>query len=538
MKRSMMTLIKSLIAVSAIFAISSCKSPQKSDKYHDYEAKVSYLASFNTQGGSAVESQYFDVINEMPISSKKGFALKGWYIESEDNLVTFPYTLNKDTTFNASWEKAAYSCAFDTDGGTQVETIVGVNVINESPVTTKEGYEFVGWHIDSEMLDEIVSFPLVLIDNITLYAEWKKQEITPHGELLAVAKVDAMESKSYWSFEYLEENLHVHAEVSDPFLYTYYTNAGMNDNVEIVLTPENRNYSAGYIAGNTYHFLCDADGKGYYNFATSAYEMSGDSPIPSSCYIDGRAALLDDDGFNGFIVDFYIAYSLFGLNRASALNNMTMTVGMRNTNSYTATNWGAPLYNDYLSCWSWSLLKEDGTFEGTDVDASAVIVGGSNFAIANYHDINATLSANNTFVYSREDELENWENEAKNVSLYNADKIILNIGRYDYYKGDLTNDELVTAVIDFAKYYVTAFGASNIYVTSIEPLKNFVTSLSKLQTINNNIKNQCLANGINYIDTYSLFVTGSTLKTEYFSNNFVFSSSGFEVYYDLIKTYL
>ena len=122
--------------------------------------------------------------------------------------------------------------------------------------------------------------------------------------------------------------------------------------------------------------------------------------------------------------------------------------------------------------------------------------------------------------------------------MYHADKLIINVGRSDYYKGDLTGEDLATAVIDFAKYYISSFGAAHIYVTSIEPLLNISANLSALQSVNTSIKNQCLTSGMNYIDTYSLFVTGSSLNTSLFKDNFVFSDAGFSAYYDLIKTYL
>ena len=538
MKRTHGILLKTILSVSAVFFMTACQNGGSSYQYKEAQGEVTYLASFNTFGGTPLESQNVSVINEMPVSSKQGYSLKGWYIDAETNLVSFPYKLERNTTFNASWEKATYSCSFVTNGGSPVDTITGVYAIETSPVTSREGYDFIGWHLKEDLSDHIVSFPLSLKGDTVLYAEWSRREMDPSGRLLAIAKVDAMVAKSYWSFEYLDDELHIHAEVTDNFIYTYYPNPGMNDNVEVVLTKKNRTFSAGYPSNYTFHFLCDAAGNGYYNYALNAYSMSGNTPLPSSCTINGRTTTIQNDGFKGYIADFYISYSIFGLDKAGALNNMTMTVGMRNTNSYTATYWGGPLYHDYLSSWSWSLLKDDGTFEDADINASSLIIGGTNFAIGNYHSLNTTLSSYNSFVYSREDLLERWEDEAKNLSMYHADKLIINVGRSDYYKGDLTGDDLANAVIDFAKYYISTFGASHIYVTSIEPLLNISKNLSALQTVNNSIKNQCLANGMNYIDTYSLFVAGSTLNTSYFKDNYVFSDAGFTAYYDLIKTYL
>ena len=538
MKRTHLTLLKALFTVSFVFTVSSCQNGSEQPyQYKEASGETVFLASFNTFGGTPLESQNVSVINEMPVSSKQGYVLKGWYVDVETNLVSFPYILERNTTFNASWEKATYSCSFETNGGSPVDTVTGV-VIETSPVTTKEGYDFIGWHLDDDLSDKLVSFPLTLNGDTILYAEWSRREMDPSGRLLAKAKVDAMEAKSYWSFEYLETELHIHSEVTDDFIYTHYENPGMNDNVEVVLSKKNRTLSAGYASNHTFHFLCDASGNGYYNYALNSYSMSGNSTIPSSCAMTGKTTTVQEDGFKGYVVDFFISYSIFGLVKEEALNNITMTVGMRNTNSYTATYWGGPLYHDYLSCWSWSLLKDDGTSIDADINASSLIIGGTNFAIGNYHDLNNTLASYNSFVYSREDLLEKREDEAKNLTIYQADKLIINVGRSDYYKGDLSGDDLANAVIDFAKYYISTYGASHIYVTSIEPLLNIPANLSSLQAVNNNIKNQCLTNGMNYIDTYSLFVNESTLNTSYFKDNYVFSEAGFTAYYDLIKTYL
>lgn len=538
MKKTIKFSIFSLLVIPSIFLISSCNSAQNPYEYKENNGTVAYLATFNSHGGSPVDSQHYSVINEMPNSTKEGHSLRGWYTDVEDNLISFPYTLTKDTLFHASWSVNTYTCSFQTNGGSNVDPISNVLTVEESPITTREGYEFVGWHLKEDLSDTIVSFPLALSNDITLYAEWLKEEITPKGTLLAVAKVDAMEAKSYWSFEYEEEYLRIHAEVSDQFLYGYYDNPGYNDNVEVVLCPKNRDLPAGYVVNNTHHFLSDYNGNGYYNIANTIYSLSANSSLPSNCQITARKCTLEKDGFKGFVVDFCVSYSLFKLTREEAVNNITMTVAMRNTNSYTATYWGGPLYNDYLSCWSYSLLKEDGTIENTDINASSIIVGGSNFAIRNQSNMNASFASTNTYIYSKEGELEEWQDEAKGVSLYSADKLILNIGRYDYYISKLTNDEIVSSVIEFAKYYISTFGASHIYITSIEPLLDLSTNLATLQSINTNIKNQCLSNGFNYIDTYSLFVDGSTIKTSYYKDNFVFSEAGITAYYDLIKTYL
>lgn len=81
-------------------------------------------------------------------------------------ILTFLFNLN-DLGFDVS---------FETNGGTQIETITQMygSKIDESLVPTREGYEFVGWY-----LDEACQFPWnieedTIKEDFTLYAKWKE----------------------------------------------------------------------------------------------------------------------------------------------------------------------------------------------------------------------------------------------------------------------------------------------------------------------------------------------------------------------------
>lgn len=68
---------------------------------------------------------------------------------------------------------------FDANGGTPVaDREVDSEAPNLSlPTTTKEGYTFLGWYADYELLDEFLE-DQIPIDNITLYAKWEANEYT------------------------------------------------------------------------------------------------------------------------------------------------------------------------------------------------------------------------------------------------------------------------------------------------------------------------------------------------------------------------
>lgn len=68
--------------------------------------------------------------------------------------------------------KKKYLVAFEVDGGTEIESVT-VSKIKEAPVTTKEGYEFLGWFSDPRF-SNVVEFPVNITEDVTFYAKWRK----------------------------------------------------------------------------------------------------------------------------------------------------------------------------------------------------------------------------------------------------------------------------------------------------------------------------------------------------------------------------
>ena len=67
--------------------------------------------------------------------------------------------------------KPTYRVKFDSNGGSKVESlqIKEENVINALPKTTKEGYRFVGWILENEIIDDNFR----VSKDITLVAKWE-----------------------------------------------------------------------------------------------------------------------------------------------------------------------------------------------------------------------------------------------------------------------------------------------------------------------------------------------------------------------------
>ncbi len=73
-------------------------------------------------------------------------------------------------------EKPVYTISFQTNGGTQIEPIER-ETLSITPYTTKEGYDFKGWYLDSALTQEAV-FPMNVTENIVLYAKWEVKKYT------------------------------------------------------------------------------------------------------------------------------------------------------------------------------------------------------------------------------------------------------------------------------------------------------------------------------------------------------------------------
>ena len=139
----------------------------------DPEPPQKYTVHFDTDSGTAVSDMTVSIIAKSPVTTQEGYTFVGWYTESSfTNKVTFPYEVTKAQTLYAKWEKNKYTVHFDTDGGTAVNDMT-VSTIDKSPVTTKEGYTFVGWYTESSFTNK-VTFPYEVMKAQTLYAKWEQ----------------------------------------------------------------------------------------------------------------------------------------------------------------------------------------------------------------------------------------------------------------------------------------------------------------------------------------------------------------------------
>ena len=143
----------------------------------------SYTVSFNSNGGSAVDSisaNYGSTIDKPTDPTRSGYSFSGWFKDSAlSNQFTFGSggdKITEDTTLHAKWTLISYTVSFNSNGGSKVQDVIvqeGGTVSTPSN-PTRTGYVFAGWYKDldfSEMFTFGVDGDKVTSD-ITLYARW------------------------------------------------------------------------------------------------------------------------------------------------------------------------------------------------------------------------------------------------------------------------------------------------------------------------------------------------------------------------------
>ena len=149
------------------------------------EQPQEYTVIFEVDHGTPIAPITTSRIDEEPQTTRDGYTFAGWYKDGGFvKKAVFPYEVTEDHTLYAKWEKNKYTVRFDTDGGTYVSDMI-VSVIDRSPETTRDGYEFEGWYTDKTFSNKI-SFPYEVTEDQTLYAKW-----TQSGSEKIVFSVDA-----------------------------------------------------------------------------------------------------------------------------------------------------------------------------------------------------------------------------------------------------------------------------------------------------------------------------------------------------------
>lgn len=134
--------------------------------------------SFDSHGGSAVEpvnAFVGDEIAEPTDPTRTNYGFDGWYTASTGgSQVSWPYSLNSDTTLHAVWTQQSASLTLNKQNGGSVDVInsfAGVE-IDEPTIPIRDGATFKGW-FDQPTGGNKITWPLTLSADTTLWAQWE-----------------------------------------------------------------------------------------------------------------------------------------------------------------------------------------------------------------------------------------------------------------------------------------------------------------------------------------------------------------------------
>ena len=138
-----------------------------------------YTVTFNTDGGSAVQSQtvVYNGKATRPVSNpeKVGYTFKGWYV-GETEFKFDETDITENITITAKWVIKTYTVSFNSNDGSTVDNIT-VNhgeKVTAPKAPTKNGYAFAGWYVGDIAYD----FNGVVTADVELTAEWTPIEYT------------------------------------------------------------------------------------------------------------------------------------------------------------------------------------------------------------------------------------------------------------------------------------------------------------------------------------------------------------------------
>ena len=142
-----------------------------------------YTITFDTNGGSEIApitQDYGTEITAPDNPTRKGYTFKGWDKEIPETMPA------ENITVKAQWKINQYTIAFDTNGGSEIDSITqdyGTKIIAPADPTRK-GYTFKGW--DKEIPETMPA------DNITVKAQWEINQYTITFDTNGGSEIDSI----------------------------------------------------------------------------------------------------------------------------------------------------------------------------------------------------------------------------------------------------------------------------------------------------------------------------------------------------------
>ena len=141
-----------------------------------------YTVTLDTAGGDPIRPIQYTVESEafqLPTPVRTGYIFLGWTgegITEAQEIIEIPQGSTGDRTYTANWQVIEYTITLlDMNGvGTSEALVYTVEQAVTLPTPTREGYDFLGWTVNSDMAPQLtVVLPQGSIGNRTYTANWE-----------------------------------------------------------------------------------------------------------------------------------------------------------------------------------------------------------------------------------------------------------------------------------------------------------------------------------------------------------------------------
>ena len=212
---------------------------------YDVDPNAVYTVSFDTKGGSSIDSQHINkgsfATRPSVNPTREGYVFEDWY---EDNACTTKFDFSNTpieatTTIYANWTPTtatAYTIKFDSRGGSTVpdQTVYEGNYVIKPSIPSKGNWVVIEWLTNPADSNSIFNFNTTIPNkNMTLYARWgsyfyfyndtTKGKISLSGSL-SEEPADYGEGSGFNGYIYENEPWFVWAKPNDGYQFEYWMN--------------------------------------------------------------------------------------------------------------------------------------------------------------------------------------------------------------------------------------------------------------------------------------------------------------------------
>ncbi len=158
--------------------------------------EMTYIVTYNPNCGGTVgnlpaaQIKYYtqNVKISSAVPTRYGYTFSGWNTSPDGSGKPYKadaiYSVNEDLTLYALWTPIESKVSFDSNGGTQTDTVITVRYgskYGDLPVTSQTGKDFTGWYFTEEGADDkpvTADSTVEIVKDTTLFARWERAKYT------------------------------------------------------------------------------------------------------------------------------------------------------------------------------------------------------------------------------------------------------------------------------------------------------------------------------------------------------------------------